>query len=57
MLAETGQGRYSEQTLRKNLVTVLEQLENDTELFQSLLRGFPDRIAAVKRAGGGQTDY
>jgi hypothetical protein len=34
MLKETGPGRYSSETLKKNLVTVLESLKPGTELLE-----------------------
>ena len=37
---------------------VLHEMENDRELFEKLLRSFPDRLAAVKAAkGDGHTDF
>ena len=57
MLQETGKGRYSVETLKKNLITVLESLENRTELFEDLLCSYPSRLAAVRRANGKHTDY
>jgi len=57
MLAETGENRYSLVTLRKNLLEVLLELENDTGLFESLLSSFPDRLEAIRAANGGQTKF
>ena len=57
MLEETGPGRYSVETLRKNLVIVLESLENRTELFENLLCSYPSRLEAVREAHGQHTDY
>ncbi len=57
MLKEDGAGRYSYQTLRKNLEKVLFEMGSDSDLFASLLETFPSRVAAVLQAEGGQTDY
>lgn len=43
--------------LQNVLHNVLRNLENDTNLFDSLLRSFPARLAAVTAARGGHTDY
>ena len=43
--------------LRNTLNNVLRSLENDTNLFEHLLRSFPDRLAAVIAARGGHTSY
>ena len=57
MLVERGPGRYSIKTLRKNLLDVLESLENCTELFEDLLCSYPSRLEAVRRANGQHTGY
>ena len=50
---ESGKGGYSEETLLKNLNTVLHDLEFDEELFQNLLCSMPERLRQVREAGGG----
>jgi len=35
----------------------LRLMEEDTELFENLLKSYPRRIAAVKKAGGWHTEY
>jgi hypothetical protein len=57
MHQEVGEGRYSEATLRANIDVILRELENDTDLFASLLDSMPDRFEAVRIARGGHTDY
>jgi hypothetical protein len=57
MMQETGKGRYSVETLKKNLVIVLESLENGTELFEDLLCSYPSSLEAVPRAQGQHTDF
>ena len=54
---ESGPGRYSEETLLKNLTTVLSELEYDTDLFESLLCSMPERLRQVREAEGGHTEY
>ena len=57
MIEEQGPGRYSVDTLKRNLVEVLESLEDKTELFENLLCSYPDRLKAVRDARGQHTDY
>lgn len=57
MHLENGQGRYSRETLEKNLNIVLNELEFDTELFEDLLCSMPKRFEQVRNANGGETDY
>lgn len=57
MHMESGIGRYSWETLSKNLNTVLNELEFDTELFESLLCSMPVRLEQVRKAEGGHTDF
>jgi hypothetical protein len=57
MLTETGSDRYSEETLKNHIIDVLQNVETDTELFESLLCSYPSRLRAVKKANGRHTDY
>lgn len=57
MHQESGPGRYSHETLLKNLNTVLSDLEFDEKLFQDMLCSMPDRLRQVREAEGGHTDY
>jgi transposase len=57
MIQEHGPGRYSVETLKKNLIEVLESLEDKTELFENLLCSYPSRLKAVRDARGQHTDY
>jgi len=57
MLSETGSDRYSEETLKNHIMDVLQNMENDTELFESHLCSYPSRLHAVKKANDGHTDY
>ncbi len=49
--------RNSAAFLRETLLNVLENLENETELFETLLCSMPHRFSAVRDASGGHTDY
>ena len=57
MLEEKGPGRYSIETLRRNLEIVLLSLENRNELFEDLLCSYPSRLKAVREAHGRHTDF
>src|SRR5215469_515300 len=57
MLVEVGKGRYSVETLKKNLILVLESLENRIELFEDLLCSYPSRLKAVCDSMGQHTIY
>jgi hypothetical protein len=57
MHQESGPGRYSEETLKMNLQIVLNELEYDTDLFESLLCSMPERLTQVRMADGGHTDF
>ena len=43
--------------LKQTLNTVLKEMSKDTELFEKLLKSYPRRMAAVKAANGGHTEY
>lgn len=45
------------ETLKNHLQNVLVDLQNDSGLFQCLLKSFPARLAAVQHARGGHTNY
>lgn len=49
--------KFSINTLRRVLNNVLENIMNDTVLFEVLLRSFPKRLRAVENARGGHTKY
>ena len=55
MHKKIGPGCYSEETLLNNLNMVLNELEYDTELFESLLCSMPERLRQMREAEGGQT--
>ena len=57
MIQEEGLGRYSVETLTKNLIEVLESLETRTEVFEDLLCSYPARLKAVREAGGQHTNF
>ena len=57
MLLEQGRGRYSKETLRRNLDSVLAELEFDQELFENLLCSMPRRFQQVRNSNGGETEY
>ncbi|CAF1280784.1 unnamed protein product [Adineta ricciae] len=57
MLSETGHNRYSKDTLERHIVDVLTDVEENTELFESLLCSYPSRTRALKSANDRHTDY
>ncbi|CAF3787048.1 unnamed protein product [Rotaria socialis] len=57
MLSETEYNRYHEDTLKMYIENVLTSMEEDTELFETLLCSYPSRLRAVKNANGRRTDY
>mgnify|MGYP006362238671 FL=1 len=57
MHLESGIGRYSHDTLLKNLKILLSELEFDNELFESLLCSMPERLRQVCEADGGNTNF
>lgn len=57
MISERGSNRYSSTVLLEHLENVLNELENEKELFESLLKSYPQRLKAVREANGGHTRY
>jgi hypothetical protein len=57
MLSETVSNRYLEGTLEMHIENVLTSMEEDIELFETLLCSYPNRFRAVKNANGRHTDY
>jgi hypothetical protein len=57
MLSEAGNNRYLEATLKMHIEDVLTNMEEDTELFETLLCTYPSRLRAVKNANGRHTSY
>ena len=57
MSSENGYDRYLEETLKMHIVNVLASMEEDTELFETLLCSYPFRFCAVKNANSRHTDY
>ena len=57
MLSEAGSNRYPEATLKMHIEDVLTNMEEDTELFKTLLCSYPSRLRAVKNANGRHTSY
>lgn len=49
--------RLGTSALLEVIQNVLHEMENDSELFQRLLRTYPRRLAAVKKAEGYATEY
>ena len=43
--------------LGQTLHSVLDEMSDDTELFEKLLKSYPRRMAAVKAEKGGHTEY
>ncbi|CAF4384810.1 unnamed protein product, partial [Rotaria magnacalcarata] len=46
MLSETEYNRYHEDTLKMYIENVLASMEEDTELFETLLCSYPSRLRA-----------
>ena len=57
MSSESEYDRYLEETLKMDIAIVLVSMEEDTELFETLLCSYPSRFRAVKNANGRHTDY
>jgi hypothetical protein len=57
MLSERVPDKHSRETLKRNIETVLQSLENNSEIFESLLCSYPERRDAILKANGGNTDY
>ena len=53
---ESGE-RGKASTLAQALDDVLNEMEDDTDLFQRLLRSYPSRLAEVKKQHGRATKY
>ena len=56
-LEERGKGRYSVETLKKNVEIVLRNVQNRTHLFEDLLCSYPSRLKAVRDCNGQHTNY
>ena len=57
MLQEPIHHRFSRVVLEEKVNEVLQNMSDDTALFESLLRSYPRRIQAVREAHGGNTAY
>lgn len=57
MISERDSNRNSSVVLLNHLQNVLHELENERELFESLLKSYPQRLKAVCEANGGHTKY
>jgi hypothetical protein len=57
ILSETGNNRCNEDILKKHIENVLINMEEDVELFETLLCWYPSRFRAVKNANGRHKDY
>ena len=55
MLQECRPGPYARAALMANLLVVLRELEFNSDLFESLLIGYPKRLHAIIGANGGHT--
>ena len=47
--------KFTRHDLMHRLVSMLDEMKSDTELFENLLRFDPERLRAVKEAAGGHT--
>ena len=57
MLVESGCNRYFEVTLKMHTANVLVNMEEDTELFETLLYLYSNRLHAVNNVTDRHTDY
>ena len=57
MLSETGYNRDREDARQMHMANVLASMEEDTELFETLLCSHPNRLHAVNNANDRHTDY
>ena len=57
MSSESGHDRYLEETLKMQIANVLASIEEDIELFETLLFSYPSRFRSVKNANGRHADY
>ncbi|CAF3837255.1 unnamed protein product [Rotaria sp. Silwood1] len=57
MINEPGFNRNSSVVLLEHLQYVLHELKNETELFESLLKSYTQRLRAVREANGNHTKY
>ena len=57
MSSESGCDRYLEETPKMHIANVLASMQEDTELFETLLCSYSSRFRAVKNANGRHTDY
>ena len=55
MLQEPIELRFSKPKLLEHLNNVLAEMQNDEDLFVSLLLSFPERFQLVRAANGGNT--
>ena len=56
-LLETVQDRHKQETVERQLVDVLTNMESNVELFENLLCSYPSRLQAVRNTNGRHTDY
>ena len=54
--SETDYNRYLEDTLKMYMVNVLTSMEEDTELFETLLCSYLNQLRPVDNANGHHTD-
>ena len=57
MLSESGNDRYSDETLKNHIIDLLRNMGTETERFQNLLCSYPSRLRAVSKADGSHIDY
>ncbi|CAF1577895.1 unnamed protein product [Rotaria magnacalcarata] len=57
MLPVTEYSQYHEDTPKMHIENVPTSMEENTELFETLLCSYPSRLRAVKNANGRHTDY
>lgn len=56
-LSESEHSRYLEKTLKIHISSVLMNVDNETDWFETLFYTYPSRLRVIKNANGGHNDY
>ena len=57
MLSEPPANRFNRIKMEEHINAVLREMEFNTQLFESLLSSYPERLQAVRNANRGNTNY
>ena len=57
ILSEHEHSRYLEESLKMHISHVLENMETNNDLFETLVYSYPCRLRAVKKANSRYTNY